>query len=396
VFDELVNGDTTASLYEDLRAVLVLAGGRPLVERYYDSSADATSNVASVTKSVMSILVGIALDEGAIGSVDQTLSELLPEYAAVMAPDVAAVTLDQVLTMTAGLPEDPPPLAGPPPYYLTEDWVAAIVSGGLKLPPGEGFAYASAGSHLLSAILVEATGQSVLDYARDKLFDPLGINTDPAAEPLAVEENLPVYEAASFAWPVDPQGVHLGDAWLKITAPDMAKIGQLMLAGGRWDEKQIVPAQWVTESTPPPDTASEATTTGTTGGSPPLTGTTRSPPPASEVSSSRSCPTSTSSSSHARSLKALCASTRRRSGGWWTRRLLRPSRHNHTVDHYASAAVAHRVHLLALWHIQRLDGARREPVPAAAATVDGPSLTELVASALRTVKRRPIRRPPWR
>jgi CubicO group peptidase (beta-lactamase class C family) len=249
VFDELVNGDTTASLYEDLRAVLVLAGGRPLVERYYDSSADATSNVASVTKSVMSILVGIALDEGAIGSVDQTLSELLPEYAAVMAPDVAAVTLDQVLTMTAGLPEDPPPLAGPPPYYLTEDWVAAIVSGGLKLPPGEGFAYASAGSHLLSAILVEATGQSVLDYARDKLFDPLGINTDPAAEPLAVEENLPVYEAASFAWPVDPQGVHLGDAWLKITAPDMAKIGQLMLAGGRWDEKQIVPAQWVTEST---------------------------------------------------------------------------------------------------------------------------------------------------
>ncbi len=127
--------------------------------------------------------------------------------------------------------------------------MAAILSGGLEQPPGEGFAYASAGSHLLSAILVEATGQSVLDYARDKLFNPLGISTDPAAEPLAVEENLPVYEAASFAWPVDPQGVHLGDAFLKISAPDMAKIGQLMLAGGRWDEKQIVPAQWVTEST---------------------------------------------------------------------------------------------------------------------------------------------------
>jgi len=127
--------------------------------------------------------------------------------------------------------------------------VAAILSGGLERPPGEGFAYASAGSHLLSAILVEATGRSVLDYARDKLFNPLGISTDPATEPLAVEENLPVYEAASFAWPVDPQGLHLGDAFLKISARDMAKIGQLMLAGGRLDEKQIVPALWVTEST---------------------------------------------------------------------------------------------------------------------------------------------------
>jgi CubicO group peptidase (beta-lactamase class C family) len=248
VFDSLVEGNVTASTYEDLRAVLVIVGGRPLVERYYDSSAEATSNVASVTKSVMSILVGVALDEGVLGSVDQTLSELLPEYVAIMAPDVAGVTLEQVLTMTAGLPEDPRAPATSP-HYLTEDWVAAILSGGLEQPPGEGFAYASAGSHLLSAILVEATGRSVLDYARDKLFNPLGISTDPAAEPLAVEENLPVYEAASFAWPVDPQGTHLGDAFLKISAPDMAKIGQLMLAGGRWDEKQIVPAQWVTEST---------------------------------------------------------------------------------------------------------------------------------------------------
>jgi CubicO group peptidase (beta-lactamase class C family) len=247
VFDDLVDGDNTAVVFEDLRAVLVLVGGRPLVERYYDSSAEATSNVASVTKSVMSILVGVALDEGDLGSVDQTLAELLPDYAAIMTPDVAGVTLEQVLTMTAGLPEDRG--VAVPPHYLTEDWVAAILTGGLDQPPGEVFAYASAGSHLLSAILVEATGRSVLDYARDKLFDPLGINTEPAAEPLAVEENLPVYEAASFAWPVDPQGLHLGDAFLKISAPDMAKIGQLMLDDGSWDEKQIVPTQWVTEST---------------------------------------------------------------------------------------------------------------------------------------------------
>ncbi|MGH8968629.1 MAG: serine hydrolase domain-containing protein, partial [Actinomycetes bacterium] len=206
--DSYREGDATGAS-EDVRAVLVTVGGRPLLERYYDSSAEATSGVFSVTKSVMSILVGIALDEGDLGNVEQTLAELLPDYAATMAPEVAGTTLRQVLTMTAGLPADPPG-SNPLPFETAEDSIAAIVSGRLVQPPGEGFAYASAGSHLLSAILVEATGRSVLNYAREKLFDPLGISTDPAAEPLAVIENLPVYEAASFAWPVDPQGLHLG------------------------------------------------------------------------------------------------------------------------------------------------------------------------------------------
>jgi CubicO group peptidase (beta-lactamase class C family) len=248
VFDSLVEGNVTASTYEDLRAVLVIVGGRPLVERYYDSSAEAASGVFSVTKSVMSILVGIALDEGELGGLDQTLSELLPDYAAMMTPEVAGITLRQVLTMTAGLPEDSPG-SDPLPFETAEDWIAAIASGGLGQPPGAGFAYASAGSHLLSAILAEATGRSVLDYARDKLFDPLGIDSEPAAEPLAVVENVPVYEAASFAWPIDPQGLHLGYTLLKISAPDMAKLGQLMLDDGRWDGDQIVSTQWVAEST---------------------------------------------------------------------------------------------------------------------------------------------------
>jgi CubicO group peptidase (beta-lactamase class C family) len=178
VVDTYLAGDLTGAS-EDVRAVLVTVGGRPVLERYYDSSAEATSGVFSVTKSVMSILIGIALDEGDLGSVEQTLAELLPEYATTMAQEVAGVTLRQVLTMTAGLPED---TAGsdPLPFETADDWIAAIVSGGLVRPAGEDFAYASAGSHLLSAILVEATtGRPVLDYAREKLFDPLGIDTDP-------------------------------------------------------------------------------------------------------------------------------------------------------------------------------------------------------------------------
>ena len=153
VVDTYLEGDLTGAR-EDVRAVLVTVGGRPVLERYYDSSAEATSGVFSVTKSVMSILVGIALDDGDLGSVEQTLAELLPEHAATMAPEVAGVTLRQVLTMTAGLRQD---TAGsdPQPFETADDWIAAIVSGGPIRPPGEDFAYASAGSHLLSAILVE-------------------------------------------------------------------------------------------------------------------------------------------------------------------------------------------------------------------------------------------------
>jgi CubicO group peptidase (beta-lactamase class C family) len=246
IVDEFIEDDYTG-VYDDVRALLVLVGARPLAERYYDSSAKATSDVASVTKSVMSILVGIALDEGELRDVDQSLGELLPDYAKSMAPNVAGVTLRQVLTMTAGLPADGP--SNETPYTSAKDWLAAIVSEGLEQPPGEGFAYSSAGSHLLSGVLVEATGRSVLDYAREKLFNPLGISTEPAAEPLAVVENLPAYDAASFAWPVDPQRHHTGGSGLKISARDMSRLGRLMLAGGRWGGKRIVSSQWVTEST---------------------------------------------------------------------------------------------------------------------------------------------------
>jgi len=236
--------------FDHVRAILVTVRGRPVVERYYNSSAPTTSNVFSVTKSVMSALIGIALDEKRLRSVDQTLAELLPAHAATMAPQVKAITLRQVLTMTAGLPADP---AGvdPPGFMASGDWVASILHTGTEQPPGKGFSYSSAGSHLLSAILAEATGRSTLDYAREKLFTPMGIDTIPAAEPVAREENLPAYNRAGFAWPKDPQGHHVGFSLLKLTARDMDKLGQLWLNEGRWGDRQLVSAAWVIESTRP-------------------------------------------------------------------------------------------------------------------------------------------------
>ena len=104
-------------------------------------------------------------------------------------------------------------------------------------------------------MLAEATNMSVLDYARQELFDPLGIDTRPAVEqkPERVWEDWPwdqkQYEAADFVWPIDPQGIHFGGALLKLRASDMVKLGQLHLDDGVWKGERIVPASWVQEAT---------------------------------------------------------------------------------------------------------------------------------------------------
>ena len=111
------------------------------------------------------------------------------------------------------------------------------------------FAYSDPGVHLVAAALHRAVGRSILEYAREKLFTPLGINTRPALEPLAVPANKDAYQSAGFAWPVDPQGNHVGCCLLKLRPADMAAFGQLFLDGGRWRGRQLVPAEWVREAT---------------------------------------------------------------------------------------------------------------------------------------------------
>src|SRR4051794_9513742 len=232
----------------NIRAVLVSVGGKPVVQRYYGaSSASETADVRSVTKSVISTLVGIALSEGRLKSLDETLKQMLPRAAERMTPQVASITLRQLLTMTSGLPPDRD--NEPDPSMGGADWVRNILARGTVQAPGTGFAYSSATSHLLAAILVQATGQPLLEYARDKLFDPLGIKTTPAVQPPFTPAGARVYDRAVFAWPVDPQGINTGFCCLKLTAMDSLALGNLFLAGGTWQGQRIVPASWVAEAT---------------------------------------------------------------------------------------------------------------------------------------------------
>lgn len=237
----------------NLRAILVSVDGEVVVEHYVEDAARGSADVASVTKSVVSTLVGIAVHDGDL-ALDDTLGDLLPAYADPMSAETASITLEQLLTMTAGLAADP---VNADPAPEAGDWVGAILRAGPERPPGSGFAYSSVTSHLLSAILVEATGRPLLDYARAKLFDPLGIDTRPAGQPRMDDgrRGYRQYRRADFAWPLDPQGINVGYGTLKLHPADLLKLGELYLAEGEWQGEQVVPVAWVRAATRPSVTA---------------------------------------------------------------------------------------------------------------------------------------------
>jgi CubicO group peptidase (beta-lactamase class C family) len=248
--------------YPQVRSLLVVRHGYLVYERYWHGFDAADGhNSHSVTKSVTSALVGIALADHKLKSLDQTVGELLATHLPPNAdPRLRRVTIQQLLTMTSGLGSDARPGGRDELRWNrmlgSRDWVRHILGRRLETTPGASFAYSSAGSHLLSAMVADATGQPLLAYARAKLFAPLGIATDNALvqavrhwPPTPAE--LAAYEQAPVAWPTDPQGYHLGFAWLKLPARDLAKFGYLYLNGGRWDRTQVVPAGYMRASVQP-------------------------------------------------------------------------------------------------------------------------------------------------
>ncbi len=214
--------------WSGLRAVLALVDGVPVVERYQDCTAEDAHDVQAATAAVMCALVGIAIAEGRL-SLDDTLASLLPERARTMSPAAAATTLRQLLTMDASFDER---LVGPRPRFEQgRDWIAELLSWiGAGRPSG---GYAGYAVHLLSAVLDAATGLPVPEYARTRLFDPLGIGPSPAGP----------------SWPLDPEGHAIGYRGLRLRPRDLAAIGRLHLDGGLFRGRRVLPAAWVREAT---------------------------------------------------------------------------------------------------------------------------------------------------
>jgi CubicO group peptidase (beta-lactamase class C family) len=232
--------------HDNLRAVLVQVDGKPVLEQYFDWPVDTYWDIDSATDSILSALVGIAIGDGDISGPEETLVELLPDHADDMRPEVAETTLRELLTMTggfAGLDRD-----RTPEYMSDPDPVGSILSAAPD-PLGGGFEFSNQGAHVVAAVLAEATGMPVLDFARSRLFEPLGIGTRPAFEEMLDAGNMDDFVAADFAWPVDGAGLNLGWTGLKLRPADLVRIGQMMLDNGKWKGKEVVPADWVREST---------------------------------------------------------------------------------------------------------------------------------------------------
>jgi CubicO group peptidase (beta-lactamase class C family) len=203
--------------------VLVERNDRLLFERYYNGSAPkARLGVFSITKSVTSTLIGIALAEGKLRGLDERLGHFFPkEVQAASDRRVRMITLRQLLTMTAGYALEP--------ATRSDHWVRTLIQRPLATDPGSRFSYDGGSYHLLSAVLTKATGMSTRRFADRMLFGPLGIRV--------------------LHWDSDPEGYSLGDTGLRLRARDLLRLGELYLHRGRWSRRQLVQAGYVRDAT---------------------------------------------------------------------------------------------------------------------------------------------------
>ncbi|PKL25725.1 MAG: serine hydrolase [Spirochaetae bacterium HGW-Spirochaetae-3] len=239
-----------AGEYSGVTGVVVRKSGEVAYEAYFNGYAAGDAvHVYSVTKSVVSALIGIAVDRGLISGVERKVLDFFPEYAVLPGEKtIRSITIQNLLTMTAPYKYDVEPyeafFASPNPIKDALDLL-----GGDK-PIGEFNYSAVGGTHLLSGILARATGRSVRDFAVENLFAPLGIDVPRDLALRTKEEHIAVMQARGVrGWAVDPAGLNAAGWGLFLTPDDMARIGQLYLNGGTWDGERIVSSRWVEEST---------------------------------------------------------------------------------------------------------------------------------------------------
>ncbi len=238
-----------ASSDANVHAVLVARGGKLVFERYFRGSdeiygrpvgkvtfdADTLNNVKSVSKSVASLAVGIALDRGLIRSINEPIFSFFPELSDLRSPEKERIQLLHALTMSMGLKwveaipsnEDNNDEVR---MHMAPDPCRYVLGLAATAPAGQEFFYNTGALTLLSAIIHKATGRPLDEFARTTLFEPLGIT--------------------GVEW-TRVKGDSDAGGGLRLRPRDMAKIGQLVLAGGRWNDRQVVSKAWIDASMTP-------------------------------------------------------------------------------------------------------------------------------------------------
>jgi CubicO group peptidase (beta-lactamase class C family) len=246
--------DRLQSSGSNIHAVLIARHGRLVFERYLKGSdevpgrlygsrveditfdADRLHNMKSVSKSVASLALGIAIDRGLIRSIDEPIFSFFPELSDLRTPDKDRIRLAHVLTMSMGLKwEEATPFTGDDDndearMHLARDPCRYVLGLPVTAPAGQEFFYNTGALTLLAAIVRKAAGCPLDEFARTALFEPLGIT--------------------AAAWSRVRGDTDAGGG-LRLRPRDMAKIGQIVLTGGRWNDRQIVSKAWIETSTAP-------------------------------------------------------------------------------------------------------------------------------------------------
>lgn len=214
-----------------IHSLLIIRDGYAVLDAtFYPYNGKDVHDVASVTKSVMTTLIGIAAEQGKLGLEDNLVSFFPDRTIADLDERKQAITVRHLVSMSSGLDcsadEDEKTLKE---MVASPDYVQFVLDRQVSWSPGEQFVYCSPAIHLLSPILQQATGMPALDFARKYLFEPLGIH--------------------DAMWERDPQGYYDGWGDISLRPQDMAKIGFLFLHNGQWDGQQIVSSQWIEQAT---------------------------------------------------------------------------------------------------------------------------------------------------
>lgn len=228
----------------DLKSVVVIHNGEWIAERYYGGAdAETLVDVRSAGKSVTSLLMGIAIDENAVGSLQDPVEQYWPEAANTA---LGPIPLDAVLTMRTGLHADADDPSSPG-YEDNMDASDTPMAVALAVPmldePGAVYRYNSLAAYMAGIVIANATVGGMEAYAQEKLFRPLGID--------------------HYDWQEDRDGITKGQGNLFLTATGFARIGQLVLNKGNFDGKQVVSERWINESLTPRVDISSSTSNAT-------------------------------------------------------------------------------------------------------------------------------------
>jgi CubicO group peptidase (beta-lactamase class C family) len=231
-----LDAELVAGLYRNaaglktLYGLLAVKNGYLIAEHYFNGgSIGQQVQLASVTKSYISALVGIALDQDILTTLDQKMIEFFPEFAAeIIDPRKNEITIGDMLKMRSGYPWEEFTPGSLDLLLSNNNWLPRMVDFALTSDPGTAFGYSNLTAHLLAVIVARACGTDLRSYAQQHLFSPLNVQVG--------------------YWPRDANGYYYGSGDISFNARDAAKFGLLYLNDGEYQGTQVVPADWVRHS----------------------------------------------------------------------------------------------------------------------------------------------------